>query len=208
MIRKLTPQDAEEMTRLLVANREQHRPFLPLLSDTFFTVDAQRERLTESDHVYGILDADAVAGTITLSNLVGDPFNSATVGYWVDDARRGRGLATNAVAAIAELAFGELQLHRLEAATLVANAASQRVLEKTASSRSGWHRTISGSPVFGATTCSFNGRSRTRTRLARRTSGRRYAPGTERQRRPATRVVVPFRPVVRSGARATDAHVR
>ena len=130
MIRKLTPQDAEEMTRLLVANREQHRPFLPLLSDTFFTVDAQRERLTESDHVYGILDADAVAGTITLSNLVGDPFNSATVGYWVDDARRGRGLATNAVAAIAELAFGELQLHRLEAATLVANRASQRVLER------------------------------------------------------------------------------
>ena len=67
------------------------RPFLPLLSDTFFTVDAQRDRLTVSDHVYGILDADCLAGTITLSNLVGDPFKSATVGYWVDDARRGRG---------------------------------------------------------------------------------------------------------------------
>ena len=130
MIRKLTPQDAEEVTRLLVANREQHRPFVPLLSDTFFTVDAQRERLTVSDHVYGILDADALAGTITLSNLVGDPFRSASVGYWVDDARRGRGLATNAVAAIAQLAFGELELHRLEAATLITNAASQRVLEK------------------------------------------------------------------------------
>ena len=35
-----------------------------------------------------------------------------------------------AVAAIAELAFGDLELHRLEAATLVANRASQRVLEK------------------------------------------------------------------------------
>ena len=30
----------------------------------------------------------------------------------------------------------------------------------------------------------------------------------QRARRPATRVAVPFRPVVRSGARATDAHVR
>ena len=98
--------------------------------DDFFTVDAQRERLTGSDHVYGILDADALAGTITLSNLVGDPFRSATVGYWVDDARRGRGLATRALAAIAEVAFGALELHRLEAATLVENAASQRVLEK------------------------------------------------------------------------------
>jgi ribosomal-protein-alanine N-acetyltransferase len=130
VIRKLTPQDAEEVTRLLVGNRERHRPFVPLRSDEFFTVDAQRERLTGSDHVYGILDADALAGTITLSNLVGDPFRSATVGYWVDDARRGRGLATRALAAIAEVAFGALELHRLEAATLVENAASQRVLEK------------------------------------------------------------------------------
>jgi ribosomal-protein-alanine N-acetyltransferase len=130
VIRKLTADDAEELTRLLVANREAHRPFQPLLPDAYFTVDAQRERLTVSDHVYGILDRDALAGTITFSNLVGDPFRNATVGYWVDDARRGRGLATAAVAAVAELAFGELGLHRLEAATLVDNAASQRVLEK------------------------------------------------------------------------------
>jgi ribosomal-protein-alanine N-acetyltransferase len=80
-------------------------------------------------HLYGILDGEALVGVITLSNL-GSPFQSASVGYWVDHERRGRGLATRAVAAIVELAFGELALHRLEAATLVDNVASQCVLEK------------------------------------------------------------------------------
>jgi ribosomal-protein-alanine N-acetyltransferase len=85
----------------------------------------------------GILDDVALAGSIALSNLARGPFQSANVGFWVDEARRGRGLATRAVAAIVALAFGDLDLHRLEAATLVDNVASQRVLEKNAFERIG-----------------------------------------------------------------------
>jgi ribosomal-protein-alanine N-acetyltransferase len=130
MIRRLTSDDAEELARLLVANREPHRSFQPLRFDAFFTVETQRDRLATTEHLYGILDGEALAGTIALSNLARGPFQSASIGYWVDHERRGRGLATRAVTAIAELAFGELALHRLEAATLVDNVASQRVLEK------------------------------------------------------------------------------
>jgi ribosomal-protein-alanine N-acetyltransferase len=64
-------------------------------------------------------------------------FQSANVGYWVDAARRRRGLATAAVAEIARHAFQELGLHRLEAGTLVDNSASQRVLEKNGFTRIG-----------------------------------------------------------------------
>jgi ribosomal-protein-alanine N-acetyltransferase len=71
-----------------------------------------------------------LAGIVELSNIARGPFQSASLGYWVDEARRGRGLATRAVAAIVELAFHDLDLHRLEAATLVDNHASQRVLER------------------------------------------------------------------------------
>lgn len=124
------PNHAEELAAVLVANRESHRPFQPLRPEAFFTVEAQRQRLAATDHLYAILDGDALAGVIELSNVARGPFQSATLGYWVDEARRGRGLATRAVAAIVELAFGELDLHRLEAATLVDNVASQRVLEK------------------------------------------------------------------------------
>ena len=65
-----------------------------------------------------------------LSNLVRGPIQSANLGYWVDEARNGRGLATRAVHGLAELAFRELGLHRLEAGALVDNVASRRVLEK------------------------------------------------------------------------------
>ncbi|HZN21064.1 MAG TPA: GNAT family protein [Gaiellaceae bacterium] len=130
MIRKLTSDDAAELTALLVANRELHRPYVPDRREAFFEVESQRERLEAAEHLYGILDEGRLAGVVEISNVARGPFQSATLGYWVDDARRGRGLATRAVAAVVELAFGELGLHRLEAATLVDNVASQRVLEK------------------------------------------------------------------------------
>ena len=62
---------------------------------------------------------------------------SANLGYWVDQRRNGRGLATAAVDAILPIAFGELGLHRLEAGALVDNVASQRVLEKNGFERIG-----------------------------------------------------------------------
>jgi ribosomal-protein-alanine N-acetyltransferase len=103
--------------------------------EAFFTLEAQRARIGE--HAYAIIDDGAIAGTVSLSNVVWGPFCSANVGYWVDRARNGRGLATRAVGEIVEVAFGEVGLHRLEAGTLVDNVASQRVLEKNGFERIG-----------------------------------------------------------------------
>jgi ribosomal-protein-alanine N-acetyltransferase len=140
VLKKLSPHNAEELTRLLIANRDAHEQFRPARDESFFTLEAQQERLATTEHVYGILDGNALAGLIELSNIARGPFQSATLGYWVDEARRGRGLATRAVAAIVDLAFAELGLHRIEAATLVDNAASQRVLEKNRFQRIGLAR--------------------------------------------------------------------
>jgi [ribosomal protein S5]-alanine N-acetyltransferase len=137
VIRKLTSDDAAELTALLVANRELHRPYVPDRRDAFFEVESQRERLEAAEHLYGIFDEGRLAGAVEISNVTRGPFQSATLGYWVDDARRGRGLASRAVAAAVERAFGALELHRLEAATLLDNVASQRVLEKNAFTRIG-----------------------------------------------------------------------
>ena len=130
MIRRLTPEDAEELAALHVANREAASPHWPDLPDIFFTRDGQRARVVSADHLYGIVDVGSLAGTIELSNVVRGPFQSGSVGYWVDEARQGRGLATDALSALVELAFSTFGLHRLEAATLTGNGASQRVLEK------------------------------------------------------------------------------
>ncbi len=130
MIRPLVPRDAEELTRLLVANRSFLAPYDPLRPESFFTTRAQRDRIKRSEHLFAILDGDRIAGTIAISNVVYGAFRSANTGYWVDSARNGRGLASRALAAVVEHAFAELDLHRLEAGTLVDNVGSQRVLEK------------------------------------------------------------------------------
>jgi ribosomal-protein-alanine N-acetyltransferase len=131
VIRRLTPDDAQELDRLLSANRAFLAPYEPERPEGFFTVEAQRERIAAAEHLYGILDdAGALAGTIALLHVVHGSFQSASLGYWVDQARNSRGLATQSVAAIVEVAFGELGLHRLEAGTLVDNISSRRVLEK------------------------------------------------------------------------------
>jgi ribosomal-protein-alanine N-acetyltransferase len=54
---------------------------------------------------------------------------SCMVGYFVDEARAGRGLATRAVREVVGIAFGDLALHRVEAGTALENVASRRVLE-------------------------------------------------------------------------------
>jgi ribosomal-protein-alanine N-acetyltransferase len=69
--------------------------------------------------------------------VIRGPLQSANVGYWVDHARNGRGLATAAVADAVAFAFEDAGLHRVEAGTLLDNVASQRVLEKNGFERIG-----------------------------------------------------------------------
>jgi ribosomal-protein-alanine N-acetyltransferase len=148
VLRPLELDDAEALLALRVANREFIAPFDPPRPDEFFTLDGQLEvlhgvverRAQGLGYGYAILDGGELVGTITLSNVVRGPFQSANVGYWVDRARNGQGIATRAVAAVVEVAFGELSLHRLEAGTLVDNLASQRVLEKNRFERFGLAR--------------------------------------------------------------------
>jgi len=144
-IRPLETADAEDLAALVARNRDFMAPFDPVHDERYFTVDGQRERLEalardrggDRKYGYAILDDGAVAGTVFVSNVVRGAFHSANIGYSVDQARNGRGLATAAVAAIAREAFGALGLHRLEAGTLVDNVRSQRVLERNAFTRIG-----------------------------------------------------------------------
>jgi len=141
MIRPLQREDAEELAALYVANREFLAPYEPVRTEDFFTADGQRNRLERAVaggvHPFAILDGDAIAGAINVFHIVRESLQSCTIGYWVDRERNGRGLATAAVEDVVAFAFGDLALHRVEAATLVDNLASQRVLEKAAFERIG-----------------------------------------------------------------------
>ena len=130
-IRRLTAQDADELAAVLLENRDFLAPFEPVRGERFFTAEGQREALeNETSRVFGILVADRLAGTVAISNIASSHFQSGNLGYWVAQAFNDRGLATKAVGEVVDLAFTELGMHRLEAATLVDNVRSQRVLEK------------------------------------------------------------------------------
>jgi len=142
VIRELTPDDAEELAALYVLNRDFLAPFEPERGEVWFTAEGQRERLARpiAGWRFAIVDDGAIAGGITISDLVRGAFESAHLGYWVDSARNRRGLASTAVADVASFAFGRARLHRLQAGTLVDNVASQRVLEKNGFERIGLAR--------------------------------------------------------------------
>jgi ribosomal-protein-alanine N-acetyltransferase len=101
----------------------------------------QRARIAEAGrHSWLILDDGEPAGFVGLSNIVRGPLQSAILSYWVDQGHNRRGLATRAVAAVVDFAFGQLGLHRVEAGTLPDNFGSQRVLEKNGFERYGLAR--------------------------------------------------------------------
>jgi ribosomal-protein-alanine N-acetyltransferase len=70
------------------------------------------------------------AGEVSLGSVQRGPFQSAFVGYWVDEGHAGRGLVPEGVALLLRYGFEELRLHRLEAAIVPRNAPSRRVAEK------------------------------------------------------------------------------
>ena len=141
IIRRLTVEDAGELAAVLGENREFLAGSSPINAEGFFTVAGQRARIERGgSERFAILDGGRIAGTVSLSNIVPDPLQSATLGYWVTERATGRGLATRAVGELIGIAFEELGLHRIEAGTLVDNIPSQRVLEKNGFERIGLAR--------------------------------------------------------------------
>jgi [ribosomal protein S5]-alanine N-acetyltransferase len=137
-LRPLEYGDAALLTQLYVGQRTFMAPFDPPRPESFYSEDGQRlelellERERAADRLYRFLiEADGVAaGAISVSRITRGPFQNGGIGYWVCQEHNGRGIATAAVGRLCEWGFGEARLHRLEAATLVDNIGSQKVLRR------------------------------------------------------------------------------
>jgi ribosomal-protein-alanine N-acetyltransferase len=139
VLRLLRPSDLSALTAAYVRNREHLAAWEPLRSDEFFgrdcqTIDlANRLQAQEAGQgfAFGLFDGDVNVGRFNLTGVQRGPFQSASLGYWVDVEYERQGLASAAVRAILDFARDELMLHRVEASTLLHNVGSQRVLEKS-----------------------------------------------------------------------------
>ena len=137
--------DAGALADAYLRNRAHLAPWEPLRADSYFTAAGQEAVIATKLALYEagtevpwvLADGDRIIGTMTLTGIVRGPFLSANLGYWVDAGYAARGIGTAAVAAVVETARERLGLHRIQAATLPQNAASQRVLERQGFERIG-----------------------------------------------------------------------
>jgi ribosomal-protein-alanine N-acetyltransferase len=138
-VRPLAPADSAPLATLYRTNREYLAPFEPLREEAFFTADGQASRIDDllTEQAEGraypyVIEVDGrLAGRITVTNVTRGPFCSGSLGYWVAADKTGRGAATAAVSEVVTDCFTRHGLHRVEAATLVDNHASQTVLRRT-----------------------------------------------------------------------------
>ena len=66
--------------------------------------------------------------------------NSGEIGYVINPAYRGQGIADEAVREVMRFGFDDLGLNRIEAKFMEGNTASMRVMEKTGMTFEGYHR--------------------------------------------------------------------
>ncbi|MHA6534521.1 GNAT family N-acetyltransferase [Paenibacillus sp. BAC0078] len=131
--------DVDELLKLRLRNKEHHQPFEPLREEDYFTLESQQrlisQRLEESrqdkGYMFGIFLLDGqLVGQITISNVVRGVGQYADIGYFIDYALQGKGYTSAAVGLILKFAFRSLGLNRVQAAILLHNTGSRRVLEK------------------------------------------------------------------------------
>jgi ribosomal-protein-alanine N-acetyltransferase len=134
-LRPVRPEDAASYCEAIWRSRDQLAPWEPRRPEEWYDAGFQAKRfaeMLEKDNLvpWVLADGDRVVGTAILSNIVQGAWRNGDIGYWVDVAEAGKGLATAALTEVCRLADEVLLLHRIAASTNHDNTRSQRVLLK------------------------------------------------------------------------------
>jgi ribosomal-protein-alanine N-acetyltransferase len=142
--------DFSAWVRLRSESREFLTPWEPIWPEDDLTRAAFRRRLRRQsdemarDEAFSFLifdaGADTLLGGLTLGGIRRGVAQSGTLGYWMGAPHAGKGRMTRAVAAAVRFGFSALRLHRIEAACLPENSASQSLLERNGFQREGLAR--------------------------------------------------------------------
>ena len=81
-----------------------------------------------------------MVGLANINNIVRGVFHSGTLGYGIDHLYEGQGYMLEALTEVVRYAFGEMNLHRLEANYLPHNVRSGALLRKLGFSVNGYAR--------------------------------------------------------------------
>ncbi|QCB96799.1 N-acetyltransferase [Arthrobacter sp. PAMC25564] len=144
VLRPIRYRDRKEWTALRSRNREWLAPWeasnpapgggLPDYRQMVRSLKVQAAQATALPFVITArtpgFQEPVIVGQLTVSSIVWGSAMMATLGYWVDRDRAGRGIAPTAVALATDYCFGTLGLHRMEINIRPENGPSLRVVEK------------------------------------------------------------------------------
>lgn len=134
-LQRLDARHAPALLRFERENREFFARSVPDRGDAYFTGFAMRhaellaEQATGRIHLHVLVDDDGAV--LARFNLVDVADGNAELGFRVAERVTGRGVATDGVRRVCELARDDYELHRLFASAARANAASLAVLRST-----------------------------------------------------------------------------
>jgi len=89
-----------------------------------------REWQSGAGYGFGVFVGGSFCGEINLNAVQRGPFQSAYLGYWIDEEQAGRGYTPEGVVMVLRFAFEELNLHRVQISIVPRNESSLRVVEK------------------------------------------------------------------------------
>jgi ribosomal-protein-serine acetyltransferase len=134
-LRPLEETDADELHALIERNRAELAKWMQWAQgqtpeQTLIFIQRSLARESDDSGLQRVIVAEQrIVGMVGLPQI--DWANrSAEIGYWLDQAHRGRGFMTAAVDALVGHAFDSLGLNRLEIRTDVENARSRAVAER------------------------------------------------------------------------------
>ena len=105
----------------------------PVLDRSAFTarcLQRDRDRASGTAYQFALFLDQHVAGEVNINNVVRGAMQSATIGYWIDQAHAGQGYVAEAVVVVLQFAFEQLGLHRVEICIVPRNERSRRIVEK------------------------------------------------------------------------------
>jgi ribosomal-protein-serine acetyltransferase len=140
-LRRWRREDAAALLAAVMESQQHLRPWMPWAdhydeeSAAEYLHDCEAQWASGNAFAYAIIVGDQIVGSVGLHRRVGD--GGLEIGYWVHSEWTGRGIATDAVAALTDAAFGLPGIDRVEIYHDAANVASGRIPAKLGYARLG-----------------------------------------------------------------------
>ena len=145
-LRPFTEADTNAVFETVRDNYDHLRTFMEWAKPDYSITDAEEfinkavaERAENKSLNFGIFRGEKLIGTIGFAKF--DHFAKVTeIGYWISKDEQGKGIMSRACRALIDLAFGELDMNRIQIRCASANTRSAAIPEKLGFLKEGLQR--------------------------------------------------------------------